>query len=128
MTRLRCQRSRARSARSSVNDVLKPDTSVSAKCPESRHSLRASRGSGVECEIADGHVTIFEARPPWDGGGDWIRTPIVRLRYVGTTGQWSIYWADRHSRFHEYTRKRPTKRVQTLLDYIGSGADPIFWG
>lgn len=36
--------------------------------------------------------------------------------------------ADRHMKFHEYTKRRPTKNVQSLLDYIGSHQDPIFWG
>lgn len=83
----------------------------------------------VECEIADRHVTIYESRPPWDGRGtEWIQFPIVRLRYTAKTGQWQIYWRDRNLKFHAYTRKRPTKNVQTLLEYIGSGEDPIFWG
>lgn len=82
----------------------------------------------VEAEIADRHVTIIETRPPWDGQGGWTRFPIARLRYTKTTGQWSIYWRDRNLKFHEYTRKRPTKNVQSLLDYIGSHQDPIFWG
>lgn len=82
----------------------------------------------VEAELADRHVTIIETRPPWDGQGDWTRFPVARLRYTVKTGQWSIYWRDRNMKFHEYTRKRPTKNVQALLDYIGSHQDPIFWG
>ena len=82
----------------------------------------------VEAEIADRHVTIIETRPPWDGQGDWTRFAVARLRYTVKTGQWSIYWRDRHMKFHEYTKRRPTKNVQSLLDYIGSHQDPIFWG
>jgi hypothetical protein len=44
------------------------------------------------------------------------------------TGQWAINWRDRHLKFHEYKRKRPTKNVQELLDYIETSGDPIFWG
>ena len=74
----------------------------------------------VEAEIADRHVTIIESRPPW--------LPVARLHYTAKTGQWSLYWCDRNMKFHEYTRKRPTKNVQSLLEYIGSHQDPIFWG
>ncbi len=45
-----------------------------------------------------------------------------------STGQWAIYWRDRHLKFHEYKRKRPTKNVQALLDHIETSGDPIFWG
>lgn len=48
--------------------------------------------------------------------------------YTAKTGHWSIYWRDRHMKSHEYKRRRPTKNVQSLLDYIDSHEDPIFWG
>lgn len=41
---------------------------------------------------------------------------------------WAIYWRDRHLKFHEYKRKRPTKNGQALLDHIGTSGDPIFLG
>jgi hypothetical protein len=82
----------------------------------------------VEADVEPRHVTIVEVRPPWDGVGEHTRFPVARLRYTATTGQWAIYWRDRHLKFHEYKRKRPTKNVQALLDYIEDSGDPIFWG
>lgn len=82
----------------------------------------------VEADVGSRHVTIVEVRPPWDGVGDHTRFPIARLRYTAATGQWSIYWRDRNLKFHEYDRKRPSKTVQALLDYIADSGDPIFWG
>lgn len=81
----------------------------------------------VEAEVADRHVTIVETRAPWDGQGDWTRLPIARLRYTATTGLWSIYSRDRNMKFHEYPYP-PTKNIQSLLEFIGSHEDPIFWG
>jgi hypothetical protein len=63
----------------------------------------------VEADVADRYVDIVEVRPPWDGVGEHTMFPIARLRYTKTTGQWAIYWRDRHLKFHEYKRKRPTK-------------------
>lgn len=82
----------------------------------------------VEADVADRHVTIVEVRPPWDGVGEHTRFPIARLRYTTKTGLWSIYWRDRNLKFHEYTRKRPSENVQSLLDWIEDSGDPIFWG
>lgn len=84
----------------------------------------------VKCEAdVEGYsVTIVEVRPPWDGAGEHIRQPVARLRYTATTGLWAIYWRDRNLKFHEYRRKRPTRNVEALLDFIGSHEDPIFWG
>lgn len=39
----------------------------------------------VDAEIADRHVTIVEARAPWDGQGEWTRLPIARLGYTAST-------------------------------------------
>jgi len=52
----------------------------------------------VEADVEPRHVTIVEVRPPWN------------------------------LKFHEYDRKRPTKNVQVLLDYIADSGDLIFWG
>ena len=82
----------------------------------------------VEAYVADRYVDIVEVRPPWDGVGEHTRFPIARLRYTKSTGMWAIYWRDRHLKFHEYNRKRPTKNLQVLLDYIENSGDPIFWG
>lgn len=82
----------------------------------------------VEADVADRHVDIVEVRPPWNGVGEHTRFPIARLRYTKTSGLWTIHWRDRNLKFHEYTRKRPSKNIQSLLDYIESSGDPIFWG
>ena len=82
----------------------------------------------VEADIEPMHVTIVEVRPPWDGIGEDTRFPIARLRYTAVSGLWTIYWRDRNLKFHEYDRKRPSRDVQSILDYIADSGDPIFWG
>ena len=82
----------------------------------------------VEADVGDRHVDIVEVRPPWDGVGEHMRFPIARLRYTQARGQWAIYWRYRNLKFHEYKRKRPSKNIQSLLDYIETSGDPIFWG
>ncbi len=82
----------------------------------------------VEADVSDRHVDIVEVRPAWDGVGERTRFPISRLRYTKSTGMLAIYWRDRNLKFHEYKRTRPAKSVKALLDYIDSGAEPIFSG
>ncbi|MFN8192693.1 MAG: DUF3024 domain-containing protein [Nocardioidaceae bacterium] len=82
----------------------------------------------IEADVAPRHVTIVEVRPPWRGEGDPTRFPIARLRYTSATGLWTIYWRDRNLRFHLYERIEPNRTVQSLLDHIGGGSDPIFFG
>lgn len=82
----------------------------------------------VEADATNRHVTIVEVRPPWNGVGEHTRFPIARLRYTATTGRWTLYWRDRNLRFHEYRRRRPTRSITSLLDFLASHEDPIFWG
>ncbi|MEY8017458.1 DUF3024 domain-containing protein [Mycobacterium servetii] len=58
----------------------------------------------VEVDVAERHLTVVECRSPWrpEIGAQWTRFPIARLRYVKSTGLWSLYWRDRNLRFHAY--------------------------
>jgi hypothetical protein len=84
----------------------------------------------VEADVASRHVTVVECRPPWreDLGSEWTRFPIARLRYTNTTKRWSLYWRDRHLRFHQYDFVQPTSDVEELLGEIDRDPTAIFWG
>lgn len=84
----------------------------------------------VEVEVAERHLTVMECRAPWrpEMGAQWTRFPIARLRYVKTTGLWSLYWRDRNLRFHTYDLVAPTARVAELLDELDRDPTAIFWG
>lgn len=83
----------------------------------------------VDADVTSTAVNIVETRPPWDDpSGEWTRDPVARLRYTGTTGEWSLYWRDRHLRFHRYDQVPPTRQVQVLLDVVADSGDSIFWG
>ena len=85
---------------------------------------------GSVVDVADRHLTIVECRPPWraDVGSDWTRFPIARLRYVKTTGLWSLYWRDRNLRFHAYDLAAPTASIEELLAELDRDPTAIFWG
>jgi hypothetical protein len=84
----------------------------------------------VECDVAPRHLTIVECRPPWrpQAGSDWTRFPIARLRYTKTSGRWSLFWRDRHLRFHAYDRLAPSVHVDDLLREVDADPTTIFWG
>lgn len=84
----------------------------------------------VDCDAGPRHLTIVECRPPWreDMGTEWTRFPIARLRYAKAAGKWSLYWRDRHLRFHVYDRIAPSPHVDDLLQEIDRDPTGIFWG
>lgn len=74
-------------------------------------------------------ATIFEHRAPWrEGDTEWTGMSVAQLRYVGTSGKWALYCADRNSRWHEYTNVAPAKDIDSLLDEIERDPTHIFWG
>lgn len=79
----------------------------------------------LEVATTNTHVTIIQVRPLPDGR-PW-RRPMARLRYVKYARMWSLYWADRHGRFHEH-RLPPAADVQVLLDHLATQEDPVFFG
>lgn len=78
----------------------------------------------LEIDVKGRSVTILECRPPWspDMGSEWTSFPIARLRFIASRSEWTLYWRDRHSRFHRYLRIDPSPDVDTLLAEID--ADP----
>ena len=84
----------------------------------------------VECDVTLRHLTIVECRPPWrpEGGPAWTRFPIARLRYTKASRSWSLFWRDRHLRFHAYDRLAPSVHVDDLLREIDADPTAIFWG
>jgi hypothetical protein len=84
----------------------------------------------VNMDVDDRAITILECRPPWpeDSGPEWTRQEIARLRYTKSTGVWTLYWPDRHSRFHRYEDLDPTPTIGRLLTEIDADPISIFWG
>lgn len=82
----------------------------------------------IEADVGDGHVTIVEARPSWDGKGEPTRSPVARLRWTEPRQAWSLLSCDRNQRFREYGGFAPTPDVQAKLDFLASRTDPIFFG
>lgn len=83
-----------------------------------------------ELDIASTSLTVVECRPPWreDYGPEWTRLPVARLQYVRARREWSLYWRDRHSKFHLYDRVAATPSIQDLLDEVTEDPTCIFWG
>ena len=81
----------------------------------------------VEADVRGKSVTVLECRPPWDGVGDWTRQPLAQMRFDPESALWTLYWADRNSRWHRYDDLAPGP-VTELLDEIKRDPTCIFWG
>jgi hypothetical protein len=84
----------------------------------------------VEHSVRGKSITIYECRPPWrpELGPEWTRQPKAQLRYDPTDPHWTLYCADRNSRWHLYDLAEPTVDLDTLLAEIDDDPTGIFWG
>jgi hypothetical protein len=82
----------------------------------------------VEVTARGKNVTIYDCRPPWHPElTEWSRVPVAQLRYDPDTNRWTLYCADRNSRWHRYDLIDPGTAEQ-LLNEIDNDPTGIFWG
>ena len=60
-------------------------------------------------------VTIYEDRPAFLQRGDWSRLAIAQFRYDPERRTWTLYCADRNSRWHEYFDSEASEDLDALL-------------
>lgn len=97
---------------------------------ERRVPARARHQVRLEA-VTDGNtITIVERRAPWrpEYGPEWTSRGMVRFRYEPRLGAWSLFWTDRHGRWHRYDFAEPSLDVGVLLAEVERDPTSIFWG
>jgi Protein of unknown function (DUF3024) len=92
--------------------------------PHALHQVR------MEAVVDGRAVTLVERRAPWrpEFGPEWTTSPVARLRWTASRGEWSLFWRDRNHRWHRYAYTEPTREIAKLLDEIDRDPTGIFWG
>jgi len=90
--------------------------------PEVRDQIRMSH------EFRADTATLFEDRPRWNKPTEWIHMPIAQFRFDKKTGRWTLYCADRNSRWHLYDVVSPTTDLGLLLKEVDKDPTGIFFG
>ena len=87
--------------------------------PQIRHEYRV-RGH---------NVTLVECRPSFRRpADDWTASVVAQFRFDPVRLTWSLYCADRNSKWHLYSRTPPSKRLEALLKAVTADVTGIFWG
>jgi hypothetical protein len=83
----------------------------------------------IAYEIRGNSVTIFEQRAPWRPDmTEWTSMALAKGRYDLKTGKWTLYCADRNSRWYKYEGISPRKEIDAILTEIDRDPTGIFWG
>lgn len=85
------------------------------------------RGDHVEPEVTGRHIDLVVVAAPDAESGDRTRTPIARLRFMGQTGLWTLYWRDSDGAFNVYRNFPSVRSVTEILEFLAVDPDPIFW-
>ena len=73
-------------------------------------------------------VTLVETRPYYLDETVWTESVVAQFRYDLGDKTWTLYCADRNSRWHLYDFVEPTRELDAILTAIDNDKTGIFWG
>jgi hypothetical protein len=121
-------RPRLAPARPRSNGVLDAAAGRLEQWCQQRVPERARHQVRVEVKRRGRTLTIVERRPPWPSGeGQWTSMPIAQFR-LDDAGTWTLWWADRNNRWHEYDDAQRGMGFEALLREVDEDPTAVFWG
>lgn len=79
-------------------------------------------------KIRGNSIVLFEERPSFPDKSVWVDIFVAQFRFNPENGKWTLYWADRNSRWHIYDDFLPSKNFNVLLKEVDNDPTGIFWG
>jgi hypothetical protein len=73
-------------------------------------------------------VTLFEERPAFGKPEIWVDIAVAQFRFNSQRKEWTLYCADRNSRWHPYSEAEPSRNFEDLLKEVDEDPTGIFWG
>lgn len=95
---------------------------------EARVPLHARGQVRVNFKVRGNSVTLFEERPTFFEPKTWVDIVVAQFRFDKESQEWTLYCADRNSKWHRYTEIEPTSEFERLLQEVDEDPTGIFWG
>ena len=73
-------------------------------------------------------VTLFMEQQTFFEPKRWVDIVVAQFRYDGKSKLWTLYCADRNSRWHLYDLVEPSPNFNALLEVVDEDRFGIFWG
>ena len=90
--------------------------------------LRLAHKLRVGFRTRGNRVTLFEERHPVMHPDQWVEIVVAQFRYDPAATRWTLYCADRNSRWHLYDEAEASENFGDLLDGVDHDPTGIFWG
>jgi len=78
--------------------------------------------------IRGNNVTLYEEKPHFLKPDTWVDIVVAQFRYDAKEKDWTLYCADRNSRWHEYFDLEPDHDFKVLLKEVDEDPTGIFFG
>lgn len=79
-------------------------------------------------KIRGNSVTLIETRPYFRDPNEWTESVVAQFRYDPKSMTWTLYCADRNSRWHFYDLVEPTPDLDEIIAAVDDDPTGIFWG
>ncbi len=112
-----------------ISDTVKHqvETQLRVFC-DRRVPLEVRDKVNLTYEFRGNSVTLVENRPWYRDPGKWTAMSIAQFRFDPKAGKWTLYYADRNSKWHEYMDIEATSRFDELLKEVVFDRTGIFFG
>lgn len=79
-------------------------------------------------EVHGQSVVISEERPDWRDPAKRMHTPVAKLRFVRTSGLWTLYWMRADMRWHAYGPASSSRDLAGLVEVVDRDQYCAFFG
>jgi Protein of unknown function (DUF3024) len=79
-------------------------------------------------DVNNHHVFVREARPDWHNPSKWIETDVAKLRYVGASNEWRLYWKRASGKWWLYEPYSRSRTLAAMVNEIDRDAYGCFFG
>ena len=78
--------------------------------------------------IRGNSITLNEGRALFTEPVKWVTIPIAQFRFDPDSHCWSLYCADRNSKWRRHEAAKPSRDLESLIAAVDTDQTGIFWG
>ena len=82
----------------------------------------------LEYDVKGHDVVLFERRPRYGRVVGVTDSPVAKIKYVRTAGEWRLYWQRADLQWHEYDMHRSSRDLAELVSEIDEDPYACFFG
>jgi len=108
-------------------EIKKIDKLVGGLCKR-RSPVHLKDELSLEYRIKGHDVIVFERRPRWGARVGVTDSPVARIKYVRTAGEWRLYWQRADLKWHGYEMLSSSRDLAELVKEIDEDPYACFFG